>query len=88
MRPDRPSQRHKEGDQLAPDATWGTIVVVLALAALAFIVFIPAREGASPSGKLYLTALDLLFLSYGVRHILGARARKKRRRSLKDLTNR
>jgi hypothetical protein len=51
------------------------LVLVLALAALAFIVFIPAREGPSPS-KLYLTALDLLFLSYGVRHILGARARE------------
>jgi hypothetical protein len=46
------------------------------------------NKGASLSGKFYLAALDLLFLSYGVRHILGARAREKRRRGLEDLTNR
>jgi hypothetical protein len=88
MRSDRPGRHRKDHDQLAPDATWGTIVVVLAVAGLAFIVFVPAREGASLSGKFYLTALDLLFLSYGIRHIVGARTREKRRRSLDDLTHR
>ena len=83
MRSHRPEHRGKESDHLAPDATRGTIVVVLALAGLAFIVFVPTREGASLSGKFYLAALGLLFLSYGVRHILGARAREKRRRGWK-----
>jgi hypothetical protein len=88
MRSDRPRRHRKQSDQLAPDATWGTIVVVLALAGLAFIVFIPLREGASGSGKFYLAALDLLFLSYGIRHIVRARGREKRRGSPEDLTNR
>jgi hypothetical protein len=73
----------KESEMLAPDATWGTIVVVLALAGLALIVFVPAREGASPSAKFYLAGFAVLFLAYGVRLIVAARAWKKRQRTMK-----
>ena len=88
MRSDRARRYRKQSDQLAPDATWGTIVVVLALAGLAFIVFVPVREGGSISSKFFLAALDFLFLGYGIRHILGARAREKREETQEDLTNR
>jgi hypothetical protein len=73
---------------LAPDGTWGTIVVIICIGALAFLVFIPTREGGSPSGKWLLAGFILIWMASGIRQIAAARAWKKRHRRPKDLTNR
>ena len=63
---------------LAPDGTWGIIVVVICTAILSFLFFVPARVGASPSSKFYLAGFALIWMSSGIRQIRAARAWKKR----------
>ena len=70
----------KETELLAPDGTWGIMVVVICVAILAFLFFVPSRAGASPSSKYYLAGFTLLWMSFGVRRIAAARAWKKRHR--------
>jgi hypothetical protein len=68
----------EEAKMLAPDGTWGVIVVVLCTAMLAFLFFVPARAGASPSSKFYLAGFALIWMSSGIRQIRAAQAWKKR----------
>jgi hypothetical protein len=70
----------EETEMLAPDGTWGVIVVVTCSAILAFLFFVPMRAGASPSSKFYLAGLALIWMSSGVRLIVAARSWKKRQR--------
>jgi hypothetical protein len=82
------SDNDAEAEFLAPDGTWGTIVVIICIGALAFLMFIPTREGGSPSWKWVLAGLTLIWMASGIRQIAAARAWKKRHRRPKDLTNR
>jgi len=68
----------EEAEFLAPDGTWGIIVVVICTAILALLVLIPNRAGGSPSGKFYLAGFALLWMSYGVRRVAAARVWRKR----------
>ena len=43
-----------EEQMLAPDGTWGFIVVAACSLLLLFVMFFPSREGAIGSGKFYL----------------------------------
>jgi len=73
----------EEAEILAPDGTWGVIVVVTCSAILAFLFFAPVRPGGSPSSKFYLAGLALMWMSSGVRLIVAACSWKKRRRQNK-----
>jgi hypothetical protein len=74
------SDTNAEAEFLAPDGTWGTIVVIICISALAFLVFIPTRAGGSPSGKMVLAGFTLIWMASGIRQIAAARAWKKRHR--------
>ena len=82
------SDTDAESEFLAPDGPWGTIVVIICTAILAFLVFVPTRVGGSPSGKLVLAGLTVIWMTSGIRRIVAARAWKKRHSNLKDLTSR
>jgi hypothetical protein len=82
------SDTDAESEFLAPDGTWGTIVVIICTGVLAFLVFVPTRVGGSPSSKLVLAGLTLIWMTSGIRRIVAARAWKKRPSDPKDLTNR
>src|SRR5437899_11441462 len=40
-----------DSEMLAPDGTWGLIVVVVCAAGLALVIFVPSRQGATGGGK-------------------------------------
>ena len=82
------SDTDAKSEFLAPDGTWGIIVVIICTAILAFLVFVPTRVGGSPSSKLVLAGLTLIWMTSGIRRIAAARAWKKRHSYSKDLTNR
>jgi hypothetical protein len=82
------SHSDAEAELLAPDGTWGTIVVVICTGILAFLVVVPVRAGESPSSKLLLAGLTLVWMSSGIRRIVAARAWNKRHRRPKGLTSR
>ena len=69
-----------EKQMLAPDGTWGLIVVVACLLLLLFVIVVPVREGASGSGKFYLAGFALVWMSWGIRLIHVSRAWKARHR--------
>ena len=82
------SDSDAESEFLAPDSTWGTIVVIICTAILVFLVFVPTRVGGSPSSKLVLAGLTLIWMTSGIRRIAASRAWKKGHSHPKDLTNR
>ena len=61
---------------LAPDGTWGFIVVAGCAILLAVVVFVPSREGGSGSGKFYLGGFALMWMAWGVQQIRASRAWK------------
>jgi hypothetical protein len=73
----------EEAEMLAPDGTWGIIVLVICTAILVFLFFVPSRAGALGSSKFYLAGFALLWMSSGVRRIVAAPAWKKRHRQNK-----
>ena len=79
-REDRPVTPGAE-EAAAPDGTWGVIVVVACSLLLLFVIVMPAREGASASGKLYPAGFALIGMSWGIRQIQASRAWKGRHRS-------
>ena len=80
VRQSRPLTRAQR-ESLAPDGTWGTIVVVACSLLLLFVIFVPARQGASGSGKFYLAGFALIGMSWGIRLIQASRKWKARHRS-------
>jgi hypothetical protein len=80
------SDTDAESEFLAPDGTWGTIVVIMCTTILAFLLFVPTRVGGSPSSKLMLAGLTLTWMTSGIRLIVAAGAWKKRHGQPKDLT--
>ncbi len=80
MPPDRPgveSVQNKEEEE-QPDGMGGIVAVVLCMAFLAFLIIVPAREGASPGGKFVLAGLAVSGIGWGLRQIRLARAQDKR----------
>ena len=78
----------REAEMLAPDGTWGFIIVIICCAVLAFALFVPAREGASPSSKWFVVAIALTWMGRGIALISAARDWKKRSSAQKGLTKR
>ena len=74
VRPRTPAEK----EMLAPDGTWGFIVVVACSLLLLFIAFVPSREGATGSGKFYLAGIALIWMSWGIRLIRAGRLWKAR----------
>jgi hypothetical protein len=62
-----------EEEMTAPDGAWGWIVVVACSLLLLLVIFVPARQGASGSGKFYLGAIALFWLGWGIQQIRAAR---------------
>ncbi len=52
-----------------PDTVLGVVVIVLTLALMAFLLFAPLREGASLSGRIYLSGFALIGLAWGVNQL-------------------
>jgi hypothetical protein len=74
----KPRQLSPEEEEfLAPDGTWGVIVVVICTVGLALLFVIPTRDGGSPSSKFYLAGLTLLWMASGAKKIAEARAWRK-----------
>jgi hypothetical protein len=73
---------------LAPDGTWGVITVIICCAVLAFVLFVPARPGGSPSSKWFVVAIALTWMGRGIALISAARDWKKRSSDQKGLTRR
>lgn len=78
-----PEDKHRElspeeEEFLAPDGTWGYIVVVICTVGLALLFIIPTRDGGSTSNKFFLAGLAALWMASGVRKIAEARAWRKR----------
>jgi hypothetical protein len=67
-----------------PDVVMGTISAVLSVTALGLLFFIPAREGAPPSGKIYLAGMAFAGLSWGLAQLGRARRQKKQGRARID----
>jgi hypothetical protein len=83
----RQQRSPEEAEFLAPDGTWGLIVVVICTAILALLVLIPTRAGGSPSSKFYLAGFALLWMASGIRRVAAARMETKAW-TAKDLTKR
>jgi hypothetical protein len=64
-----------------PDPVLGLGVGAVFLSSLIFglVLFLPAREGASPGGKFSLAATACVLMAWGIKQIQVARRRKKRR---------
>ena len=74
-----PEDKHRElspeeEEFLAPDGTWGYIVVVICTVGLALLFIIPTQDGGSTSNKFFLAGLAALWMASGVRKIAEARA--------------
>ena len=69
----------REEEMLAPDGTWGWIVVVGCSLLLLAALFVPSREGASPSSRYSLAGIALAGIGWGVQQIQASRAWKARR---------
>ena len=67
----------KKDDEQA-DGTGGIAAVVLCSLGLIAIIFIPARQGASPGSKFYLAGLALMGIGWGAAQIQAARRQAKR----------
>jgi hypothetical protein len=85
MPPERPgvgddskSMKKEVKEEEQPDGMGGIAAVILCVALLAFLIIVPAREGASSGGKFYLVAVGLSGLGWGLRQIRLARAQDKR----------
>jgi hypothetical protein len=64
------------------DRFWGRAMIGGAVALLAVVMFVPAREGASPGSKWALAGIALTTLAGGMTKTAAAtRALKKKRRS-------
>lgn len=61
-----------------PDGMGGIAAIVLGALLLAFVILVPSRAGASPSGKFYLAAMALMGIGWGVRQIKAAKAQDKK----------
>lgn len=72
-------------DRVTADAEsnrfWGVAMIIGAVALLAVVIFVPAREGASPSSKWALAGLALATLGGGMAKAAAARRVLKKRRS-------
>ena len=68
-----------EAELLAPDGTWGVLTVIMCCAVLALVVFVPSREGASPSSKWFLVYMAVTWLGRGIAQITAAREWKRNR---------
>ena len=79
----------KAGVQVSRDVVWkeeskadlitGWCLVIGAVAFVAFVLIVPARDGASPGGKLRLVGYALIPLSAGIGMVAKARARLRRK---------
>lgn len=87
MPKDPGARSQAEAELLAPDGTWGLLTVIMCGALLAFAIFVPARDGASPGSKWFLVAIILPWLGRGIAQIKAARA-WKRNRAKEGLTGR
>jgi NhaP-type Na+/H+ or K+/H+ antiporter len=63
-----------------PDPVLGLGVGAVFLSALVFalVLFVPAREGASPRGKFSLAAAACILMAWGIKKIQASRQRQKR----------
>ena len=79
----------KAGVQVPRSAVWkeasktdlitGWCLVIGAAAFVAFVLIVPARDGASPSGKLPLVGYAMIPLGTGIGMIAKARTRLRRK---------
>jgi hypothetical protein len=60
-----------------PDTVLGVVVIVLTLALMAFLLFVPPREGASLSSRIYLSGFALLGLAWGIDQLRRSRIRRR-----------
>jgi hypothetical protein len=65
-----------EAELLAPDGTWGVIIVVLSLAYISLLLFVPTQKGSSGL-RFTLVGLALVWMGSGIRKIKAARAWKR-----------
>ena len=62
-----------------PDVVMGTVALVGSLLLMAFLLFVPARQGAAASSKFYLAGLAMTGLTYGIGHLSWARRLRRSR---------
>ena len=60
-----------------PDTVLGVVVIVSTLALMAFLLFVPLREGASLTGRVYIWGFASIGLAWGLAQI--RRSKSKRR---------
>jgi len=65
-----------EAEFLAPDGRWGVIIVLLSLAYISILLFLPTRNGSSGL-RFTLVAVALVWMGSGLRKIKAARAWKR-----------
>jgi hypothetical protein len=75
-----------EEEMTAPDGTWGTLVVVACSLVVLFVVFVPAREGASGSAKFSVAGFALIWMGWGIQQIRASRTWKAQHRQRPNRT--
>ncbi|MEY2853262.1 MAG: hypothetical protein RL030_394 [Pseudomonadota bacterium] len=63
-----------------PDVVMGTVALIGSALLTAFLLFVPVREGAAPSGKVYLAGLAVTGLTCGITQLSWARRQKRSRK--------
>ncbi len=60
-----------------PDTVMGVVVIVLTLVLMAFLLFVPPREGASLSGRVYLFGFASIGLAWGIAQVRRSKIRRR-----------
>ncbi len=60
-----------------PDAVLGVVVIVLTLALMAFLLFMPLHEGASLTGRVYLWGFASIGLAWGIAQLRRSKTRRR-----------
>lgn len=63
-----------------PDVVMGTLALIGSALLMGFLLLVPAREGAAPSGQGFLAGLAVTGLTYGIAQLSWARRLKRSRK--------
>jgi len=55
----------------------GTVAIIGSALLMVFLLFVPVREGAAPTGRFYLMGLAVTGLTYGIAQLRWARRLKR-----------